>query len=321
MPRTLLFIFLICPLALLASEPVASDKTAEEVRNQFTTQRALVTGLVEGVTEYLPVSSTGHMIISDAVMGVEKNSTMVESSVVDRKGRRLSLEKIADDYIVIIQLGAILAVLFIFYQRMKSVVVGIFKANRSSILLATAVLIAFLPAAILGLIIKDYIPFDVTIVALALIIGGFVIFLAEDKLPKIESDNSGELNVTPKQALWIGLCQCVALIPGTSRSLATILGGRWAGLSSAVATEFSFLVGFVILSAASVYKMYSLGPALKQVYPIGNASLGLFIAAIAAFISVKWMIGFIMRRGLKPFAWYRIIAGLLLLSAKCLGYL
>jgi len=320
MPRTLLFLLLICPFALFGAEQSNPDKTAEEVRNQFTTQRAIVTGLVEGVTEYLPVSSTGHMIISDAVMGVDKSSTQVEASVVDRKGRRLSLEKIADDYIVIIQLGAILAVLFIFYQRMSSVVVGIFKGNRSSILLALAILIAFLPAAIIGLLIKDYIPFDVTIVALALIIGGFVIFLAEEKLPKIPSDNSGELNVTPQQAVWIGLCQCVALIPGTSRSLATILGGRWAGLSSAVATEFSFLVGFVILSAASVYKMYSLGPALFKVYPIGNASLGLLVAAVAAFISVKWMIGFVMRRGLKPFAWYRIIAGLLLLGAKSLGY-
>jgi undecaprenyl-diphosphatase len=203
---------------------------------------------------------------------------------------------------------------------MRSAVVGIFKGDRSSILLATAVLIAFLPAAILGFIIKDYIPFNVTIVATALIIGGLVIFLAENKLPKIASDNTGELSITPKQALWIGLCQCFALIPGTSRSLATILGGRWAGLSSAVATEFSFLVGFVILSAASVYKMYSLGPALFKVYPIGNASLGLLVAAVAAFISVKWMIGFVMRRGLKPFAWYRIIAGLLLLGAKSLGY-
>ena len=319
MPRTLLFLLLVSPLGLFADEQTNPDKTAEEVRNQFSTQRAIVTGLVEGVTEYLPVSSTGHMIISDAVMGVDKSSTQVESSVVDRKGRRLSLEKIADDYIVIIQLGAILAVLFIFYQRMSSIVVGIFKGHRSSIFLALSILIAFLPAAILGFIIKDYIPFNVTIVALALIIGGFVIFLAENKLPKIPSDNTGELNITPKQALWIGLCQCFALIPGTSRSLATILGGRWAGLSSAVATEFSFLVGFVILSAASVYKMYSLGPALLQVYPIGNASLGLLVAAVSAFISVKWMIGFIMRRGLKPFAWYRIAAGLAILAANALG--
>ncbi|MEI6121384.1 MAG: undecaprenyl-diphosphate phosphatase, partial [Opitutae bacterium] len=221
MPRTLLFLLLICPFALLGAEQSNPDKTSEEVRNQFTTQRAIVTGLVEGVTEYLPVSSTGHMIISDAIMGVDKSSTQVEASVVDRKGRRLSLEKIADDYIVIIQLGAILAVLFIFYQRMSSVIVGIFKGSRSSIFLALAILIAFLPAAIIGLLIKDYIPFDVTIVALALIIGGFVIIIAEEKLPKIPSDNTGELYVTPQQAVWIGLCQCVALIPGISRSLAT----------------------------------------------------------------------------------------------------
>ena len=320
MPRALLFLLLVCPIGMFAVEQTNPDKTAEEVRNEFTTQRALVTGLVEGITEYLPVSSTGHMIISDAIMGVEKSSTLVEASVVDRKGQRLSLKKIADDYIVIIQLGAILAVLFIFYQRMISIVAGIFKGNRSSILLAIAILVAFLPAAFLGLMLKDYIPFTVEIVAVALIIGGLVIILTENKLAKIHYDHTDELNVSPKQALGIGLCQCLALIPGTSRSLATILGGRWVGLSSAGATEFSFLVGFVTLSAASFYKMYSLGPAISQVYPIGNASLGLLVAAVSAFISVKWMIGFILRRGLKPFAWYRIITGLLLLVAKSLGY-
>lgn len=319
MARTLLFLLLVCPLGLLAVEQTNPDKTAEEVRNQFTTQRAVVTGLVEGITEYLPVSSTGHMIISDAIMGVEKSSTLVEASVVDRKGQRLSLKKIADDYIVIIQLGAILAVLFIFYQRMISIVVGIFKGNHTSILLAIAILVAFLPAAILGLTFKDHIPFNVEIVAVALIIGGIVIILTENKLANSPSNNTSELNVSPKQALGIGLCQCLALIPGTSRSLATILGGRWVGLSSGVATEFSFLVGFVTLSAASFYKMYSLGPALFEVYPIGNASLGLLVAAVSAFISVKWMIGFILRRGLKPFAWYRIAAGLAILGANACG--
>jgi undecaprenyl-diphosphatase len=96
--------------------------------------------------------------------------------------------------------------------------------------------------------------------------------------------------------------------------------GRWAGLSSYAATEFSFLVGFVILSAASIYKMYSLGPALLQVYPLSNAMLGLLIASIAAFVSAKWMIEFILRRGLTPFAWYRIFVGVALLGAKSLGY-
>jgi undecaprenyl-diphosphatase len=187
MPQILIILLLISPLGLGAVEPTNPDKTAAEVRKQFTTQRALITGLVEGVTEYLPVSSTGHMIVSDAVMGVEKNSTLVESSVVDRKGRRISLERIADDYIVIIQLGAILAVLFIFFKRMSSVVAGILQGKRHSIFLALAILIAFLPAAILGLLIKDYIPFSVEVVALALIIGGIVIIFAEERLPKIDS--------------------------------------------------------------------------------------------------------------------------------------
>lgn len=321
MARLLCLLVLTCPALLLAAPPMVQEQSAEQIRNDFTTQRAIVTGLVEGVTEYLPVSSTGHMIVSDAILGVNKDpKILTEKNVVNRKGNQLSLEKIADDYIVIIQLGAIAAVLLIFFQRIKSIITGVWRRDQSSISLAIAILIAFVPAAGLGYALKEYIPFYVEWVAVALIIGGLVIFWAESKLPKPESEKDSPLNVTPRQAWVIGLCQCLALIPGTSRSLATILGGRWAGLTAAAATEFSFLVGFIILTVASLYKMYSLGPALLQVYPLGNASLGLLVAAISAFISVKWMIGFISKRGLRPFAWYRIGAGVAILGAKTLGY-
>jgi undecaprenyl-diphosphatase len=152
--------------------------------------------------------------------------------------------------------------------------------------------------------------FSVEVVAAALVVGGLVILVAEYLLPKMTAESSDEVAAIGwRTALTVGLCQCFALIPGTSRSLATILGGRLAGLSHAAATEFSFLVGLLTLSAASVYKMWSLGPALTQVYPAGPAGIGLLVAAVTAFVSVKWLVAYVSRSGLGVFAWYRIALG------------
>jgi undecaprenyl-diphosphatase len=200
-------------------------------------------------------------------------------------------------------------VLVVFFARLRQLVVGLVRLDPAALALTQSIAIAFLPAAVLGYLGKDFIPFSIEIVAMALIGGGLVILVAERYLPKHPAVPDEVLRLTWKQSLTIGVCQCFALIPGTSRSLATILGGRWAGLSAAAATEFSFLVGLAILSAASLYKLYALGPAVSQVYPLGSAGLGLVIAAVAAFVSVKWMVGFIMRRGMGPFAWYRIALG------------
>lgn len=312
----LLIIGALIPLGTLANEP-----SPAEVRDYFTPQRAVITGVVEGATEYLPVSSTGHMIISDELLKVPNDKTIFVSGVQDAKGRRISLSRVADDYIIIIQLGAILAVIVAYAERFKKMVVGLIRFEAESFKLARSIFLAFLPAAIIGLLIKDLIPFSITVVAVTLILGGFLIFFAERNLPSRPAAPNELTEIRPGQALGVGFCQCVALIPGTSRSLVTILGGRWVGLSTAAATEFAFLVGFAILSAASIYKMASLGPALTQIYPIGNASIGLVIAAITAFISVKWMVGFILRRGMAPFAWYRIALGSAILGAKFTGWL
>jgi len=305
----LLLAFSLSSFAAAPPTPAPQKISPAEAQAQFTTTRVIVTGIVEGVTEFLPVSSTGHMIISDRLLGVDKNKDKVVRGVVDRKGRPVTLERVADDYIVIIQIGAILAVLVVFFDRLRQLIVGLVRLERPALELTQSIAIAFLPAAVLGYLLKDYIPFSIEIVALALIGGGGVILFAERHLPKHAAQPDEVLHLSWKQSLTIGLCQCVALIPGTSRSLATILGGRWAGLSAAAATEFSFLVGLAILSAASLYKLYALGPAVSQVYPLGSAGLGLIIAAVAAFLSVKWMVGFIMRRGMGPFAWYRIALG------------
>ena len=305
-----------CGLWLLSSLPAfaaGETRSPAEVRADFTYGRALVTGTVEGITEYLPVSSTGHMIISDRMLGVSNDPNVTVSGLTDRKGRPISLARIADDYIVIIQIGAILAVFVAFFGRIRTLLAGLCRGDRRSLDLATAIIVAFMPAALLGFLFKDAITaylFSVEVVAAALLVGGLVILVAEHLLPKKSSESADEVSaISWRAALTVGLCQCFALIPGTSRSLATILGGRVAGLSHGAATEFSFLVGLLTLSAASIYKMWALGPALTQVYPAGPASVGLLVAALTAFVSVKWLVGYVSRHGLGVFAWYRIALG------------
>jgi undecaprenyl-diphosphatase len=304
---------LLAPLVAFAAPDRDAPTAATEATADFTYGRAVVTGTVEGLTEYLPISSTGHMIVSDQLLGVPKDPARLYAGIVDRKGRLVSQARIADDYLVIIQLGAILAVLFAFAGRLSSLLRGLLKGEAGARRLTGAIIVAFVPAAGLGFLFKEAIAealFSVEVVALALLIGGVAIHVAEAYLrpkPAAEGDEVGAIG--PGQALVIGLCQCFALIPGTSRSLSTILGGRLAGLSHAAATEFSFLVGLLTLTAASVYKMWSLGPALTQVYPAGPAFLGLFVAALTAFLSVKWLVGYVSRHGLGVFAWYRIALG------------
>ena len=307
------FVFGLWLLSSLPAFAAGETRSPEEVRADFTYGRALVTGTVEGVTEYLPVSSTGHMIISDRLLGVPNDPHITVAGLTDRKGRAISLERVADDYIVIVQIGAILAVFVAFFGRIRSLLSGLCRGERRSLDLASAIIVAFIPAAVLGFLFKDIIAtylFSVQVVAAALLVGGLVILIAERVLPKSVTNESDEVAAIGwRSALTVGLCQCFALIPGTSRSLATILGGRLAGLSHAAATEFSFLVGLLTLSAASIYKMWALGPALTQVYPAGPASVGLLVAAVTAFVSVKWLVGYVSRNGLGVFAWYRIALG------------
>ncbi len=316
-----------CGLWLLSSLPCFAGYGAtvspDEVRREFTYTRAIVTGTVEGVTEFLPVSSTGHMILSDRhILRLVVIPDINVEGVTDRKGRPVNWGRVNDDYIVIIQLGAILAVLVAFFGRIRGLVAGLCRGERRSFDLAKAIIVAFIPAALLGFLFKDVISaylFSVEVVAAALLVGGIVILAFEHLLPRKSAESTDEVAAIGwRAALTVGLCQCFALIPGTSRSLATILGGRLAGLSHAAATEFSFLVGLLTLSAASIYKMWALGPALSQVYPAGPASVGLVVAAVTAFVSVKWLVGYVSRNGLGVFAWYRIALGGVILATLAL---
>lgn len=306
-----------CLLILLVSRVLGAGEevSPEEARAAFTPARALVTGFVEGATEFLPVSSTGHLIISDALMSVPDDENITVAGVVDRKGRPVSLKRVADDYLVIIQIGAILAVVAGFFSRFRN------PSPRG--ILAT--LVAFAPAAALGLLAKDFITehlFRVEVVATMLLLGGLAMLWADRRWPREAAPGFDELDVlTLPQAFRIGLFQCVSLIPGTSRSMSMLIGGRACGLSHAAAAEFSFLVGFLTLSAASLYKAWRLGPALREIYPAGPGLLGLLVAFLVAFATVRWLVGHLQRKGFAMFAWYRIALGGAMLLYFGIGHL
>jgi len=309
--RALILALLVLPLGVRAS---GEGREPEKVRADFTTTRAIVTGAVEGATEFLPVSSTGHLILSNRlILDVEDSAEVAVEGVLDRSGRPVTLKRAADDYLVIIQVGAILAVLAAFWRRFRD-------PNPRLVLSA---LVAFVPAATLGLLLKDVIEahlFSVEVVASALLLGGVGMLAADRIWPRETPPAHDELDVlTLPMAFRIGCFQCLSLVPGTSRSLATLVGGRAAGLSHAAAAEFSFLLGFLTLTAASAYKAWKLGPALVAIYPAGPALLGLAVAFVTAYLTAGWLVRHLQRRGFALFAWYRIALGGGLLLALAAG--
>lgn len=254
--------------------------------------KALILGAIEGATEFLPVSSTGHLIVAADFLGFRG--------------------EIAKTFQIAIQLGAILAVVWHYHHRLASVVKGLASEPPTRRFVANLV-IAFLPAAVLGATFSTWIKatlFNPVSVAVALIVGGLVIILIEkrDRPPRVATVD----DMSWREALWIGVAQSLALIPGTSRSGATIMGGLLAGLSRHAATEFSFFLAIPIMFAATGYSLWRARELLSladlPVFAIG------FVAAFAsALVFVRFLLHFVARHSFVPFAWYRIVAGLLLL--------
>lgn len=256
---------------------------------------ALVLGIVEGITEFLPVSSTGHLILAQRALGIEGGEA-------------------ADAYAICIQAGAILAVLGLYRQRVAQMARGIVAQDVAGRALLINVVIAFFPAAIVGLLFNDPIDawlFGLWPVVIAWAVGGVVILLLRGR--------SGTLaihEITPKTAALIGLAQCLALWPGTSRSLATILGAVMLGVSIPAAVEFSFLLGVVTLGAATAYSGLKHGDVMLTTFGIGPLLVGFASAAISAAVAVKWLVGWLQSHGMEVFAVWRIglailVAGLL----------
>ncbi len=285
---------------------------------------ALVLGVVEGVTEYLPVSSTGHLILANAFLGLDSQTPLKDSSgneILDSDGSTYTMKSAADAYAIVIQFGAILAVAVIYWQYLLKMLAGLLGRNPEGFRLLRNLIAAFLPAAVVGLLFHDFIEsqlFGVKPVIFALAAGALLMLamqkyydkrqFAGKRYPKLE-------DMTLSQAVVIGALQCVAMWPGTSRSMMTILGGYIAGLKPADSARFSFLLGLVTLSAAAAYKTYKDGAAVVEALSFGPLAMGMFVAFISAAVSVHWMVGFLTRKGLAPFAYYRLVLAAILIAA------
>jgi undecaprenyl-diphosphatase len=258
---------------------------------------AVLLGFVEGLTEYLPVSSTGHLVLVSYLFGAEGEG--------------------AKSFDIVVQLGAILAVVIHYRALLAERAAGLFAGRRESIALATALLIAFVPAAVIGLafrkVIKQHL-FGPIPVALALIVGGILMIGVERWRAKHATlGESGLEHVTPRRALAIGVGQCFSLWPGASRSMCTIVAAQLAGLSTATAAEFSFLLALPTLGAATLYELYKGGGELFRTVGIGQLLVGMLVSFAVAWAVIAAFLQYLRTRGLEVFGYYRVIIGLVVL--------
>lgn len=261
--------------------------------------KAAVMGIVEGLTEFLPISSTGHLILAGSLLGFDDDKAKV--------------------FDIAIQTGAIFAVILVYWQKIHSTIVALPRQPKAQ-RFALNVLIGFLPAVVLGLLFGKAIKahlFTPTVVASTFIIGGFIILWAERRPPgsvRIEHVD----DMTPWDALKVGLVQCFAMIPGTSRSGSTIIGGMLLGLSRKAATDFSFFLAIPTLIGAGVYSLYK-ERALLSAADLPLFAVGLVFSFLSALLCVRWLLRYISTHDFVPFAWYRIAFGIVVLATAWSG--
>jgi undecaprenyl-diphosphatase len=255
--------------------------------------KTVLIGVVEGLTEFLPVSSTGHIILAEELLHFEGPPGKV--------------------FEIVIQLGAILAICFLYRVKILATVTGVLRRDRVSTRFAMAVIVAFLPAVVVGVALHRYIKalLDKPIVVAAALIAGGVAILVIEKLaqrPRIKSVDE----IDWKTALFIGVCQCLAMVPGVSRSGATIMGARVFRVDRATAAEFSFFLAIPTMLGATVYDLYRNWSTLSW-NGGGLILLGMVVAFVSALVVVRAFVAFISRHGFGVFAWYRIAIGALAL--------
>lgn len=264
--------------------------------------KAALMGIVEGLTEFLPISSTGHLILAGALLGFDDEKAKV--------------------FDIAIQTGAILAVIMVYWQKIRDTVLAL-PTQRQAQQFSLNVLIAFIPAVVLGLLLGKAIKanlFTPVVVASTFIIGGFIILWAEQRqknaatAPRIQEVDE----MSPMDALKVGLVQCLAMIPGTSRSGATIIGGMLLGLSRKAATDFSFYLAIPTLIGAGAYSLVK-ERALLSMADLPMFGVGLLFSFISAWLCVRWLLRFIATHSFVGFAWYRIVFGIVVLATAWSG--
>ena len=253
----------------------------------------ILLGIVEGLTEFIPVSSTGHLVLAAELLGFESEA--------------------AGTFEIVIQLGAILAVIVLYWRRFFDVGMGLTRGDAGALLFTRNVFLGFLPSMVIGFVVYDYVKAMLEspiLVAVALIVGGFAI-LAIERLVKRPRFDSVEA-MSWKAALGVGLIQCLSMIPGVSRSGATIIGALSLGVERRTAAEYSFFLAVPTMLAASSYDLLRSGADLGE-GAWGTIAVGFVVSFIVALVVIKWFIAIVSRIGFAPFAWYRIVVGSLAL--------
>jgi undecaprenyl-diphosphatase len=282
-----------------AGAAVLTQRAEATVATAMTPWKAALLGVIEGATEYVPVSSTGHLLVASELLGLGTTEEDIAA---------------ANTYAIAIQFGAILAVAGLFWRRFREMLRGLVGRSDAGRHLLVIIAVAFVPAAAVGFLFEDEMEdllFAPWPIVGAWLVGGILILVLEraGKIPhrgRSTEDHDPVLDIDIRQALMIGLAQIAALWPGVSRSLATILGALLVGTGMVAAVEFSFLLGFLTLTAASVYKVATDGGTLFEQFGVVDPLIGLLFAFVSAVIAIRWMISYLERRSLAIFGWYRI---------------
>lgn len=272
----------------------------------FLLLKAALLGVVEGVTEFLPISSTGYLILSVDLLDFWS-------------------EEQSDLFIVVIQLGAILAVVYEYFARLWDAFIGLLTGKSAVSArprwLGASLLVATVPVMVLGLWLSDYMAvlFHPLLVAVMLIIGAFLIIYVEKNPPPVRADHTDQ--ITFKMALWVGACQCLALLPGTSRSGATIIGGVYGGLSKKVATEFSFFLGIPVIIGAGLLDLLKYHHVFSSMNDWLVLLVGSLVSFVVALVCIRWLVAWVADKDLMLFAYLRIVTGVFVLLLYVLfGY-
>ena len=304
-----ILLLLTCSAGAAIGDRNVSPTVAGQATVAMTVGQAMILGVVEGLTEYLPVSSTGHLLLAERLMGIG-DSPSASAEIRQRT------KDAADAYTICIQAGAIIAVLGLYFRRVRQMLKGLMGRDPDGSRLLVNVVAGFMPAAVIGLlfnkIIKAYLFGPWPVVA-AWFVGGVAILAVSwhnRKNSRQAHEGLSLDDLTWRMALVIGFAQCIAMWPGVSRSLVTIVGGMMVGLSLSAAVEYSFLLGVVTLGAATAYDALKQGQIMLQTFEVLPIAIGLLFAFISAVVSVKWMVSYLNRHGLAVFGYYRVALSL-----------